>query len=262
MHSHMCKLIKLPKIRYYYMGYKDLLNVFANPIRVQILLLLEDCEYSSSEITAKLGNISNSEISRHLKRLIDVELVERDPISRKYNLAHYGMLILQNFAPMNFLFRNSKYFTSHRISDLPFNITRDIFQLKNAEIIYGTGYFVHKMTDFLINGKTFSIMSDSPFPGDISKKKVDLIIPQNLQPEKEKYSKILPQPSLLCVKFMEKIPISVAFSDLGEGFLSFPSISDQKPDFGTTFYVTDKSGIDYLKKIWNYFWKNAFIPST
>ena len=244
------------------MEYKDLLLVFANSTRIRILLLLGDNPLSSSQITIKIGNISNSEVSRHLKRLIEVKLIERNGITRNYSLTSFGKIILQNFIPLDFLFHNADYFISHNISDLPLELTKEIFFLQNAEIIVGTGHFVHKISDFMRQGNKFSIMSDSPFPGDLSKKKkVDLIIPQSLLKKKKEFNSHLPQTPHLRVKYLKKIPICLCFSDLGEGFVIFPSSSDNKPDFGMGFYVTDKPGINYLKRLWNYFWLIASVPS-
>lgn len=57
------------------MSYNKILSEISNPIRMNILLLLNEKKSTISELKEKIGEISHSEISRHIGRLAKQNLI-------------------------------------------------------------------------------------------------------------------------------------------------------------------------------------------
>ena len=108
-------------------GFYDLLFEISNEYRHGILLLLQK---GASRITdiAKGMNLNNPEIRRHVSRLQEVGLIQRDA-NGYYHLTPYGetsLLLLQEF---EFLITNRDYFKNHTLSKIPPGFIKRIGEL-------------------------------------------------------------------------------------------------------------------------------------
>lgn len=243
--------------------YSDLLSELSNRIRIKILFMLKEGIYSLTEIAEHIGDISKAEVSRHLSRLLERGLIQKEqPSGRKYEINSFGDTVISIFSPIDFLFRYSEYFKKHRISDLPRSLIREIDALKNCKLIKGAGDVMHRVKAFnssLAQEKWVMISTAFPFEtADV--KKAHYIINSDILEQKDDRKKNHPNTQYR-IRVLDTIPIAIAFNSLGEGIISFPHIREDKPDYSETLVITDKKALTFLKKTWNYFWHQAEVYS-
>jgi predicted transcriptional regulator len=89
----------------------------SHPERLKILHILDEKPMRLSHISKEL-DITTAEVSRHLDRLGNARLIERDPDSN-YNLTPFAIIVLSEMANFDFLIENVEYFLSHDMVSIP-----------------------------------------------------------------------------------------------------------------------------------------------
>lgn len=237
-------------------GYSKLISEISNPHRIRLLFILSEHKAGLTELTKKIGEISHSEVSRHLGRLSKQGLIKKESVSgRKYEITSLGKTIISLFGPLDFIFHHFEYFKNHPLDDIPPLLLREIDALKDAEFTIGTGEVMIKMKEFIeSSSKEIWIMCDNPFPFMPKAKKINFIIPPTILKYREKiYNKEIQ----FRVRILDQIPIAIGFSELGPGHLLLPSIIKSRPDYSIGLYITDPKGLGFLRKLWAYFWNQA-----
>jgi predicted transcriptional regulator len=95
--------------------------------RMTILENLHKEELKLSHI-AQRQDITLPEASRHLQRLSEAQLIQRDS-GGFYNLTSYGELVLRQLSGLDFLLGNRQYFLEHDIYHLPYKLVSRIGEL-------------------------------------------------------------------------------------------------------------------------------------
>jgi predicted transcriptional regulator len=90
-----------------------------------------------SQLTAKLSATSQ-ETSKHLMRLRDAELIEKDS-NGFFSLSAFGKIIVNLLPSIRFLAQNREYFLSHDISSLPLEFIERLGELQEGEYAGGVG---------------------------------------------------------------------------------------------------------------------------
>ena len=238
------------------MNYSNILAEISNPIRMKILLFLFEKKSTVSKIKDKIGDISHSEISRHIGRLAKQNLITKEEIpGRNYELTNFGKIVVKLLRPLDFVVKNSDYFKNHKIDDISESFLEGIYNLESAELIIGTGNLLIKGKDFIESVlNELWIMTNDPFPYEIQAKKVNLIIPPHMlkfgrevDHEKTKY----------IVHTIPAVHIGLILSDVGQGFLFLPNLNASTPDYNSGFFIIDPKGYTFLKTIFDYFWQNS-----
>jgi predicted transcriptional regulator len=80
--------------------------------------LKEEKEYRLGDIAQRL-NSSIQEASKHVARLREQNLVEKDPSNGYYALTTLGKLVIKLLSSIEFLSQNKEYLLTHNISSLP-----------------------------------------------------------------------------------------------------------------------------------------------
>ncbi|UCE14819.1 MAG: ArsR family transcriptional regulator [Candidatus Heimdallarchaeota archaeon] len=226
-----------------------------HPTRLKMLDLLGGGSQALADIAQNL-ELSKPEISRHLAKLRELNLVEkRDKI---HHLTGLGEVILNLTSPIEFIINNYDYFMNHKV-DLPFSFIRDIDSLMNSELLSGTGYFISKIEE--IREKTANeakMMVDQPFPGsDTQIEKGLLIVPTYAKSENLNLELLHKTCNYFEIRTLPIINLSLGIIDRKYGFLLFPERITGKIDYNYAFYVTDDMGLDFLSRLWDYFWEKA-----
>ena len=238
------------------MSYLEILSEISNPIRIKLLLKLYENKYSVTELKDHMGDISHSEISRHLGRLAKHNLITKEEITgRKYQLTHFGKTVMKLYKPLDFILQNNEYFNNHKIDNIPESFLEGLHNLESSELILGTGNLLMKGKDFIESTiNELWIMTNDPFPYEIQAKKVNLIIPPHMlkfgrkaNHEKTKY----------IVHTLPDVNIGLILSDVGQGFLFLPNLNASTPDYNSGFFIIDPNGHTFLKTIFDYFWQNS-----
>ncbi|MFX0052709.1 MAG: ArsR family transcriptional regulator, partial [Candidatus Hermodarchaeota archaeon] len=123
------------------------LTEIIHPTRLKILHLVNEGSQELADIARDL-ELSKPEISRHLARMRELNLVEKG--DKIHHLTSLGEVILNLTSPITFLINKFDYFMNHKV-DLPFSFVRDIDSLMNSELLSGTGYFMSKIEEIRKN---------------------------------------------------------------------------------------------------------------
>ena len=232
---------------------KHLIMEFANPVRIEILHQLSNSPSTFTSLS-KMVNISNSEVSRHLNRLTEQGFVKKELGSKKLKLTPFGDLMITVFAPIEFIFRHVEFFKEHDLINLPTSFIHDLNQLDESELIQGTGNIMLKLQE-ITEGlqEEVWVMTDQAFPFGKQGMDTRYIV----SPEMAKYrSNIENFNRSTIARVLPHISIAMLIADRNTGMLFFPD-NQGKPDFNQGFYVKEehKEGIEYILRIWNYFWE-------
>jgi len=238
------------------MKYLKILSEISNPIRIKILLLLYDEKSTITELKNKIGDISHSEISRHMGRLAKLNFIAKESIpGRKYELTYFGRITVKLYRPLDFIFQNSEYFEDHQIDNIPEELLHGLHNLEAAELITGTGNLMVKVKNFIESAiKELWIMTNDPFPYEITIRHVYLII----SPHVLKYGReVNHEITKYEVHTLTEVNVCILLSDMGHGFLFLPNLNSSNPDFNVGFYVSDPDGYNYLKELFYHFWQTS-----
>jgi predicted transcriptional regulator len=121
----------------------DLFFELSNEHRHGILLLLQEKAMRITDI-AKEMDLNNPEIRRHISRLRDVRLIQRD-VEGFYHLTSFGEVVLRQLRELEFTSRHREYFTSHSLVDLPLDFIRRIGDLGESTLTADIMEFLYKI---------------------------------------------------------------------------------------------------------------------
>ncbi|MHA2295186.1 MAG: ArsR family transcriptional regulator [Candidatus Hodarchaeales archaeon] len=120
--------------------YDNFISAFSSSVRFDILSLLAEQPLNLTRIAETLNINSTSVVSRHLARLGEQGLIQKEnPSSRYYILTSFGQSVAEVLGPLGFLFKHQVYFRDHSLSDLPGYLLRDIDALNSATMVTGVG---------------------------------------------------------------------------------------------------------------------------
>jgi len=114
-------------------NFYSLLFEVSNEIRYRILLLLQRKVMRITEI-AKEQRLNHPEIRRHITRLRDIGLIERD-VDGYYHLTPYGEASILLFQEFEFLSANSEYFETHSLAEVPARFVKQIGELDGSNYL-------------------------------------------------------------------------------------------------------------------------------
>ena len=235
--------------------WKQVMTDICHPTRIQILSIVHESPTSFSNISSRI-DLSNSEISRHLNRLFDQGVLEKDTKSRQISLTKYGALIHHSLQPLQFYCEHNHIFSDHDILDLPDFLLVSIPLLKHAEIVKGTGPVMFKMQEIMERTKKYiKMMVNQPFPFGKSGISIDFIVPLDMMTLQDKI-----EASSLKVeaRLYESVRYSICLTDNDEALLFLPK-DEISPDFEICFYVSSAKNpaFNFINQLWNHFWKNG-----
>ena len=111
----------------------ELLFVLASTDRLQVLSYLrEEKGYRLSDIAQRL-NSSMQEASKHVTRLRDQNIVEKNPSNGYYTLTTLGKLVTKLLPSIEFLSENKEYLLTHNMSSLPEEFIERIGELQEYQ---------------------------------------------------------------------------------------------------------------------------------
>ena len=235
--------------------WKQVMTDICHPTRIQILSIVHESPTSFSNISTRI-DLSNSEISRHLNRLFDQGVLEKDTKSRRIFLTKYGELIHHSLQPLQFYCEYNHIFSDHDVLDLPDFLLVNIPLLKHAEIVKGTGPVMFKMQEVMGRTKKYiKMMVNQPFPFGKTGISIDFIVPLDMMTLRDK---IEASSLKVEVRLYQSVKYSICLTDNDEALLFLPK-DETSPDFEICFYVSSAQNpaFNFINQIWNHFWKNG-----
>jgi len=113
--------------------FHDILFELSNEDRFNILQALITESYNVTNMSKHLS-LTTQEASRHLNRLAETRLIEKN-ISGEYGLTSYGKLVLSQASGIMFATSNKEYFIDHKTDDLPSEFLCQLTKLRESRLI-------------------------------------------------------------------------------------------------------------------------------
>jgi predicted transcriptional regulator len=120
----------------------ELLFILASVDRLTLLSEIKNMKLRSSHLTIKLS-ATPQETSKHLMRLRDAKLIEKDS-DGFLSLTPFGKIVVNLIPSFRFLAQNREYFSSHDISSLPLEFIERLGEMQKGEHTNNVGsVFAH-----------------------------------------------------------------------------------------------------------------------
>lgn len=235
----------------------------ANKDRLQILLILQERALRLTHMSKRL-NLTVQETSRHLSRLSDAMLIEKD-VDGFYHLTPFGDHAIKLFPGFKFLSQHREYFTTHTISNLPQEFINRIGDLENCTFendvmlaFHGLENMIREAQEYIWILSTQILMSSQPLSVEAVKRGVEfrLILPKDMTPPLD-YKPSGLKTELVKLRILKKVDVAIAMSEK-EGGICFPT-TDGRIDylgFGTPL-STDERSHKWFKDLFLYYWEQA-----
>ncbi|MBN1682450.1 DUF1724 domain-containing protein, partial [Candidatus Bathyarchaeota archaeon] len=248
----------------------DLLFEMASQERHNILLILRDESANLTYLSNKSG-LNLPETRRHVTRLMDVDLVERNP-DGKYSLTYFGLRILELVEEFSFFTQHKEYFLTHSIDYIPREFRLRLRDLSKSEFHDNILIFIRAIDQVIRYAEKEIWLLVDQFPLNhlsIILEAVErgirfkIIEPQNrfINPDLEA---LAPRESLALDKMrytplveqrmFEDVNLLMIMSEK-ECVIAFPTIEGEFDYRG--FRSSDKTFLAWCRELFQYYWDNA-----
>jgi predicted transcriptional regulator len=140
----------------------DLLFELSNEYRHGILLLLQERPFRITDMAKELS-LTYPEIRRHVSRLQDIGLIQRD-MNGFYRLTPYGDTALLILMEYQFLASNGEYFKTHSLSNIPTQFVKQIGELYDSRKIDDAMNFLRHTESLFNESEDYVWMLVDQFP--------------------------------------------------------------------------------------------------
>jgi predicted transcriptional regulator len=238
----------------------DLLFEVSNEVRLTILQHLEEGPSNISKLSKEL-DISNQECSRHVSRLVDAELVERDS-EGQYRLTEYGGLFMKQLLGQMFTSANREYFNGHSLAQVPYEFVARLGELKGSlhvedvmavfqniqEMCDEAEEYLWRLTDKHLNIIYTNLQAAADRGVECRRIEPEVIVES---PHVERMPLVNP-----CeVRGMENVDVFMAISEKEVAALAFPEVTGGFDYLG--FTSRDEKTLKWCTELFQYYWDQA-----
>ena len=256
-------------------GLEDLCDLFfelSNEDRLRILLQLDREAMNITNLSKKL-DLTTQECSRHVSRLGDVGLIQKD-IEGLHHVSPYGELILEQLPGLEFISKNRHYFITHTLRHLPPDLLLRLGDLAESTYIDDVMVAFHKVEiiiqeaeEYLWNFNDQYIASTFPmarkaFERGVKGRSIDPKDVQQLHPLL--LDAIMPEDRQAIVKarrtgsleerMLEKIEAFLWMNEK-EVMVAFPAVDGRFDYLG--FTSKDERAHRWCKDLFQYYWERS-----
>jgi predicted transcriptional regulator len=230
----------------------------SHPERLHILNMLKDEPMRLSQLSKKL-KITTAEVSRHLDRLGNARLINRDS-SSNYSITPFAAIVITEVTKFDFLLKNLDFFINHNLSTIPVYLQR-FSSMSKGYFIEGTLETSSMIKDTSIEAQEYiNIISDQVMRGMIeldSKKNDEGVVYKKIYPKDaeipEEYKARMGEN--FQIKTLEEIPLSLKMNERIAG-VALRGING-KIDYSMGLVGEDESFRIWVHSIFDYFWSHA-----
>lgn len=240
---------------------RNLLFELSHPLRYEILQLLIGSPLRLTAIAKKV-DANAPEISRHLDRLKDAGIIEKNP-EGLYLPTPMGYLILEHLPVFEFITRNKDYFLSHDLLGLPPGFISRLGDLEDGEIMEGSIKNIELAKNIILGSEERLLAASKEYMPNIVTSVLDklknglyyraVVDEDFLINEKENLS--LPELDNYIfeeVKVVARTP-AVGVGNEKKALIVFPD-RDGKMDYSVAFYSTNERFrswfFDLIEELW------------
>lgn len=255
------------------MRINELFFEFSNEGRFEVFKSLYMGKKRHNKLEKEL-NIRGSEISRHLKRLIDKNLVQKTT-DNKYAITNIGRILLDVIKLFEVSLKYESFFNNHDIDCIPLNLILQLGNLREPKINSGTMQNIELWSEMIQKSEKFILAISNQFQDSILpvvERKINNIsieikalVDENLLRSRgyeklEDRHKFYQKINLLQnIYMLEEIALSLLVTD--KGSILFLS-REGKIDYSECLYDEHEIFIKWSKELFNWYWeKGANIKS-
>jgi predicted transcriptional regulator len=228
--------------------------------RMTILLDLQKNKSKLSHIAKKL-ELTITETSRHLQRLSNDKLIQKEP-NGLYGLTSFGTIVLSELSGLSLVYRQRKYFLEHNISIIPHQFINRVGELSGSTYvgevmsnieegenrIREAQELVWILSDQILTSSVPTLMEKIKKPFDLR-----IILPEGKFPPENK-SRLPLTISNIKKRVLPKIDVIIVMTEEYATFC-LPN-RDDKLDY-TGFTGTDPKFLQWCKDLFLYYWEQA-----
>lgn len=247
----------------------DVFMELAGESRYSILRILNDEKTRSSQLAKKL-DITIQEIHRNTVRLVNADLIKKEP-DGFLALTSFGRILVSQLGSIEFLNEHKDYFKEHLPFDLPPKFLQRLGNLRNCELIQGNFAIVDRWMSLANESEKYLKVMTSQIPPEFFKLKVTkakkgievfLIHGENTIAPKD-FKKELSSPGLRSLissgvykrKMVKKIQTMIVLNEK-RGIVFFQNLKGE-PDMYYAFISDDPEFHDWCMDYFDYIWNDA-----
>ena len=250
----------------------DLLFEVSNEDRLSLLRELQGREMNVTAI-ARAIDVTTQEVSRHLSRLTEVGLTEKDP-DGPYRLTPFGVLTLTQIQGLEFTSSHKGYFRNHLVDGLPRRFLLRLGELSGSEYIDDVMVAVHKIEkilkeadEYLLDLNVPYIASAFPHIRDAFERGVrgsflhgeNLGLPEEMMDEREdsfddEFNLMIMRSGLYEERILN-VPLVMYMSEKELALLSFPKRDGRFDFYG--YSSTDEDTLRWCRDLFLHYWEKG-----
>jgi predicted transcriptional regulator len=258
-------------------GVAELFFELSNDDRLSILSLLREEPRKLTELSSGTG-ITHQQCTRHLKRLLDVQLITRND-GGHYEITNYGALALQFTPSLRFITEHREYWNAHTPLNLPPELLVRLGSLVGSRLMVNVMESISEIELMVKNSsKYLSVIIDKrthsirPHVASAVKRGIQVksVSPPSYVPSVDVKREINFEDELAIIDAelsgqavvadQEEFPVYLWLTEKAV-FISFPLL-DGSYDY-TGFFSSDRSVVQLGLAIFEYYWgKTDPIPAT
>ena len=250
------------------MRINDFFFEFSNEGRFEVFKSLYKGKKRHSQLEKEL-DIRGSEISRHLKRLIEKNLVKKT-LDNKYTITNIGKMFLDVLELFEVSLNYEAFFNSHDINNFPLNLILQLGNLKTLKINSGTMQNIELWSEMIKKSEKFILAISDQFQDSIlpvvERKinnisiKIKALVDNNVLTSKG-YEKLEDRHAFYQkinitknIRILKQIFFSILVTD--KGAILFLS-REGKIDYSECLYDDNEIFIQWSKELFDWNWKEG-----
>ena len=246
----------------------DLLFEISNDIRHSILQLVNQKPERMTQIAKKL-ELTSPEVSRHLTRLSDKHLLEKNS-DNLYSVTTFGEYLLTSLIDLEFMTKNINYFTNHTAGKIPIKYQKRLSEISEFKHEKNFMNFIQHIDQVINKTSKYLWFLIDQFP-QFAETSINTALERGIQtriilpidkelPHENKYTtyqfKQNNQNPVLELRKHPKNDIYVILSDAGT-ILAFPTTDG----IDYTGFLSDKEN-KWAKELFLHYWDPAEITNA
>ena len=245
----------------------------SNEDRVRILHQLSKEAMNVTRVSKEVG-LTIQEASRHLSRLVDVGLIQKD-VQSLYHISTYGKLILKELPALEFTSQYKNYFNTHSLERLPSELVCRIGDLANSthvddvmaafhnvdRVFAEAEEYVWVITDqYLVS--TWYPLTTQAIEREAKVRQIeakDWVVPLKMKEayraEDMETARRARISGLLKERILDRLDVCLYMSEKEVALVTFP-LSDGRFDY-LGFAMTDEKSHQWCRDLFQFHWERA-----
>lgn len=237
----------------------ELLLALASTDRLTLFSTIAKERLRLTQLASKLS-ASTQETSRHLSRLQEARLIEKEP-DGCFTLTSFGKPLKAILPSLKFLTEHSDYFLSHDLSALPIEFLQRIGELEHGEYAHGIGVVLSHTAHVFLDAKSYvwlasdnvmdlSTIGAKAASGDVQ---INIIVPVGSIAEASPVASALA--TKIEIRLIEKVHAGLAMNEKTAG-VALPD-SSGRIDFNSGFASSEPNFHKWCTDLFMFHWGKA-----